>query len=124
MNLSFVLLPTFGFLLGLFFHFNGVEICPTIEEFNVIIGESKINILILLTTSGDLLAIAQAILWVSLVTAQHWCMLDKLNIRSIFEYFSWLTVLVVGRSRSYYHNAFYLCILVRYFLVHETVRID
>ena len=51
-------------------------------------------------------------------------MLDKLNIRLIFEYFSRLTVLVVGRSRSYYHNALYLCILVRYFLVHEKVRID
>lgn len=51
-------------------------------------------------------------------------MFDKLNIHSIFAYFSRLTIPMVGRSRSYYLNAFCLCILVRHFLVHETVRID
>lgn len=35
-----------------------------------------------------------------------------------------MTILVVGRSCSYYLNAFYLCLLARYFLVHEIVRID
>ena len=50
------------------FHFNGAEICPTIEEFNAIMGESEINTLILPTTDGDLLALAQALLGVSLVT--------------------------------------------------------
>ena len=51
-------------------------------------------------------------------------MFDKLNISSIFAYFSWLIVPVIGRPRSHYLNAFSLCILVRYFLVQKTARID
>ena len=37
-----------------FFRFNGVELCPTIEEFGAIMGESKIDDLIFPTTGGDL----------------------------------------------------------------------
>ena len=61
---------------------------------------------------------------VSLVTEQHWYIFNKLNIYSIFVHFSLLTVFVVNRSRSYYLNAFCLCILSRHFLVHETNHID
>ena len=53
------------------FHFNGVEICPTIEEFNAVMGELEINTLILPTIGGDLAALAQALLGVSLDMAQH-----------------------------------------------------
>ena len=47
-----------------------------------------------------------------------------LNIHSVFAYFSRLTVLVAGRTHSYYLNAFYLRLLMRYFLMHEAVCID
>lgn len=53
------------------FHFNGVEICPTIEELNAIMGEPKVNTFILPTTGGDLVALVQALLRISLDTAQH-----------------------------------------------------
>ena len=35
-------------------YFNGVELCPTIEEFNAIMGESEIDDLLILTMGGDL----------------------------------------------------------------------
>ena len=106
------------------FHFNGVEICPTLEKFSAIIAEPKVNTLTFPTTSGDLLALVQALLGISLDTAQHWCMFDKLNICSIFAYFSWLTIPETDRPHSYYLNAFCICILARYFLVQETAHID
>ena len=36
------------------FYFNGIELCPTIEEFAAIMGEPKINDLIFPTVGGDL----------------------------------------------------------------------
>lgn len=62
------------------FHFNAVDICPTLEEFSALMGEPEVNTLILLTIGRDLLSFVQALLCVSLDTAQHWCMIDKLNI--------------------------------------------
>ena len=44
------------------FHFNGVEICSTIEEFNATMGELEVNSLILPTIGGDLVALVQALL--------------------------------------------------------------
>ena len=38
----------------LVFHFNGIELCPTIKEFAAIMGESKIDDLIFPTIGGDL----------------------------------------------------------------------
>ena len=96
----------------------------TIEEFNAINGEPENNILILPTIGGDLVALVQALLGVSLDMSQHWCVFNKLNIHSIFAYFSQLTIPVAGRTYSYYLNAFCLCLLARYFLVHETICID
>ena len=51
-------------------------------------------------------------------------MCNKLNICSGFANFSHLTIPMAGRSCSHYLNAFSLCLHVRYFLVHDTVRID
>ena len=51
-------------------------------------------------------------------------MFNKLNVHSVFAYFSQLTIPVAGRTHSYYLNAFCLCLLARYFLVHETVCIN
>ena len=48
------------------FHFNSVEICPTLDEFSAIMGEPKVNTLILPTIGGDLLALVQPLLGVSL----------------------------------------------------------
>jgi len=104
--------------------FNGVEICPTIEEFNAIMGEPEVNTLILPTIGGDLIALVQALLGVSLDTAQHWYMFNKLNIHLVFAYFSRLTVPVAGRSCTYSLNAFCVCLPMRYFLVHEIVCVD
>lgn len=95
------------------FHFNIMEISPTLEEFSAIIGEPKVSTLIFPTIGEHLFSFVQALLGVSLDTAWHWCMFDKLNIRSIFAYFSWLTVPVTSRPCYNYLNAFYLCILVR-----------
>ena len=42
----------------------------------------------------------------------------------VFKYFSQWNVPLAGVECSYYLNAYCLCILVRYFLVHETSRVD
>ena len=36
------------------FHFNGVELCPTIEEFGAIISDLEIDNLVIPTIGGDL----------------------------------------------------------------------
>ena len=97
------------------FHFNGVEICPTLEEFSTIMGEPEVSTLVFPTIGMDLLASVQALLGVSLDMARRWCIFVKLNVCSIFAYFSRLTIPVIGRPCSYYLNAFCLCILARYF---------
>ena len=95
-----------------------------LEEYNAIMGELIVNTLILPTIGKDLIALVQALLGVSLDMVQHWCVFNKLNICLVFAYFSWLIVPVASRTHSYYLNAFYLCLLMRYFLMHETIRID
>ena len=47
-----------------------------------------------------------------------------MNIHLIFAYLSRLTVLMTGRTHSYYLNAFCLRVLARYFLVHGTNCVD
>ena len=42
----------------------------------------------------------------------------------VFKYFSQRNVPLAGVECCYYLNAYYLCILARYFLVHETPRVD
>ena len=106
------------------FHFNGVEICPILEEFSLIMGEPEVSTLIFPTISGGSSCLGPGSFRCLLDTARHWCMFDKLNIHSIFAYFSLLTVPKTGKPRSYYLNAFYLCILARYFLVQEMGHLD
>ena len=106
------------------FQFNGVEICSTIEEFSAIIGEPDFSTLILPTIGEDFVDLAHDFLGISLVMALQWCMLNKLNTRLVLAYFSQLAILVAGRACSHYLNAFCLCLLARYFLVHETYRVD
>ena len=69
MNLFFMLLPIIGSLLDIFFQFNGVEICPTLEKFSAIIGEPSMNDLVFPTIGGDLPTPIQA-LWVLLLKRQ------------------------------------------------------
>lgn len=87
-------------------------------------GEHEVSTLIFPTVGGDLLVLVQALLGVSLDMAWHWCMFDKLSICLIFAYFSQLTIPVIGRPRSYYLNAFCLCIPIRYFLVKDMGCLD
>ena len=68
--------------------------------------------------------LAHDLLGISLTVTQQWCMLDHLNIHTVFAYFSRLVVPMTSRKRSHYLNTFYLCLLARYFLVHETYRVD
>ena len=96
------------------FHFNDVEICPSLEEFSAIMGKPETSTLILRTTSEDFANLAHNLLEISLVVAQQWCTLDHLNIRMVFAYFSRLVVPVTGKRRSYYLNAFCLWLLARY----------
>ena len=106
------------------FHFNGVEICPTIEEFSAIIGKLDVSTLILPTIGEDFVNLTYDLLGISLATTQQWCMLNKLNIRMVFTYFSQLAIPMAGRAHSHYLNAFLLCLLARYFLVHEAYQVD
>ena len=106
------------------FQFNGVEICSTIEEFSAIMGEPNFSILIRPTIGKDFVDLAHDLLGISLAMALRWCMLNKLNSCLVLAYFSQLAVPVAGRARSHYLNALCLCLLARYFLVHETYRLD
>ena len=87
-------------------------------------GEPEVNTLVFPTMGGDLPTLIQALLGVSLDTSKHWCVFGKLNIHLIFAYFSRQTVPMTDRPRSYYLNAFCLCVLARYFLVHGTNCIE
>jgi len=106
------------------FHFNNMEICPTLEEFSAIMGEPNVSTLILPTIGNDFADLAHDLLGISLATSQQWCMLDHLNIHMVFAFFSRFSVPVTGRGRSHYLNAFCLWLLARYFLVNKTYRVD
>ena len=106
------------------FQFNGVEICPTIEEFSAIMGRLDVSTLFLPTIGEDFAYLALDLLGISLVAAWRWCMLNKLNICIVFAYFSQLAIPMAGRAHSHYLKAFCLCLLARYFLVHETYQVD
>ena len=86
--------------------------------------ELKVSTLIFPTICGGSSCLGPGSFMCLLDIAWHCCLFDKLNIHSIFAYFSLLTVPEIDRPRSYYLNAFYLCILARYFLVQETGCLD
>ena len=106
------------------FQFNGVEICLTLEEFSAIMGEPLVNDLVFPIMGGDLPTLIQALLGVPLEKAKQWCVFGKLNVRLIFAYFFRLTIPMTDILHSRFLNAFCLCILARYFLVHETYCVD
>ena len=106
------------------FRFNGIELCPIIKEFAVIMGESEINDLIFSTMSEDLCSLLRVMLGVPKTTANRWCVFGKLNLRLVFNYFSGSGLLKGEKPRSYYLCAFCLCALARYFLVQKSYCVD
>ena len=106
------------------FQLNGVELCPTLEEFGAIMGEHNFNAIILPTLEEDLFDLTHQILGVPLAMAKRWCNFDKLDIQMVFKYFSQKDIPLVGVKLSRHLNAFYLYILPRYFLVHKEPHVD
>ena len=70
------------------FSFNRIELCPIIEEFATIMGELDIDDLILPTM------------------ANRWCVLGKLNLRLVLDYFSDSALFEGKRLQSYFLCAF------------------
>ncbi|KAK9998019.1 hypothetical protein SO802_017622 [Lithocarpus litseifolius] len=97
------------------FHFNGVELCPIIEEFGAIMGKPKVDNLVFPTTVGDLPFLLQVVLGVPLARTNRWCVFGKLNFSLVFANFSNLAIPVDERPRSYFLRALYLCALARKF---------
>ena len=101
-----------------------MEICLTLEEFSAIMGKLDVSTLILPTTNKDFFDMSYQFLGIPPAMAQRLCMLNKLNIHMIFAYFSQRNVPLAGVQHFHYLNPFCLCLLVRYFLVHETPCVD
>ena len=106
------------------FRFNGIELCPTIEEFATIMGELETDDLIFPTMGGDLPSLLRVVLGVLETMANRWCVFGKLNLRVVFDYFSSLGLLEGERPRSYYLHAFCLYSFARYFLVQQSHGVD
>ena len=62
--------------------------CPIINEFAIIMGESKIDDLIFPTMGGEFPSLLRVVLGVPDATANKWCVFGKLNLRLVFDYFS------------------------------------
>ena len=99
------------------FRFNGIKLCPTIEEFADIMGEPEIDDLIFPTIGGDLPSLLRVVLGVLEITTNTWCVFGKLNLKLVFDYFSNLGLPEGERPQSYRLHAFFLYALARYFLV-------
>ena len=56
--------------------------------------------------------------------AKRWCKSNKLNVSMVFKYFFKKDVPLAGMKCSHHLNTFCLCILTRFFLVHESPRVD
>ena len=69
------------------FQFDGVELCPTLEEFGAIMGEHDFGAIILPTLEEDLFDLAHQLLRVPLAMAKRWCKSIKLNAFMVFKYF-------------------------------------
>ena len=92
------------------FHFNGEELCPTIEEFGAIIGELDIDDLMFPTMGGDLPS-QQVVLGIPLATENRWCVFGKLNHSLVFAHFFGLALPMGKRPCSYILRAF--CLLLQ-----------
>ena len=86
--------------------------------------QSSVNNLVFPTMGGDLPTLIQALLGVPLEKTKQWCIFGKLNVHLIFAYFSRLIVPMTNILCSRFLNAFFLCILASYFLVHGTPCVD
>ena len=106
------------------FQFNGVELCHTPEEFCAIMGKYDLGAIVLPTIKEHLSDLTYQLLGVHLAIANRWCKSNKLNVSMVFKYFSKKDVPLAGVKRSHHLNAFFLCILARFVLVHETPRVD
>ena len=87
-------------------------------------GKHNLDAIILPTFKEDFSDLAHQLLGVHPAMAKRWCKSDKLNVSMVFKYFSKKDVPLARAKRSYHLNAFCLCILARFFLVHETPRMD
>ena len=84
MNLSFVLLPTIGSLLSMFFNSMVYRYAPLLRS----LMQSWVNEHVFPTMGGDLPTLVQALLGAPLEKAKLWCVFGKLNIHLIFTHFS------------------------------------
>ena len=87
-------------------------------------GEHNFGALILPTLEEDLANLAHQLLGVPLALVKRWCKSNKLNVFMVFKYFSKKEVPLARMKRSHHLNTFCLCILTRFFLVHETPRVS
>ena len=93
------------------FQFDGVELCPTTEEFGVIMDECNFGSIILPILEEDLSKLAHRVLGVHLSMAKRWCKSRKLNVAMVFKYFTKKVVPLVGAECSHHLSDFCLCIL-------------
>ena len=101
-----------------------MELCPTLEVFGVIMGEYYFSAIILATLEEDLSDLAHQLLGIHL-SIQEMVQVQQVKcLHGIFKYFSKKDIPLAGVGRSYHFNAFCLCILARFFLVHETPCVD
>ena len=106
------------------FHFSGIELCLTIEEFVAIMGEPEIDDLIFPTIGRDLPSLLWVVLGILFTIANRWCVFGKLNLKLVFEYFSHSTFHEGERPHLYFLRAFCLCAFARYFLVQNSYCVD
>ena len=95
------------------FQFNGLKLCLTLEEFDVITGKHDFSAVILPTLKEDLSDLAHQLLGVPLAMAKRWYKSDKLNVHMVFKYFSQKDVPLVGVKCSHHLNTFCLSILTK-----------
>ena len=69
------------------FQFNGVELCPTLEEFSAIMCEHDFSAIILPTLEEDHSSLSHQLLGVPLAIAKRWCKSNKLNAFMVFKFF-------------------------------------
>lgn len=79
---------------------------------------------IILPLEEDLSELTHQLLRIHLSMAKRWCKSKKLIVSMVFKYFSKKNAPLTRMERFHHFNAFCVCILARFFLVHETSRVD
>ena len=103
--------------------FNGVELCPTIEEFGAIMVNWRLTISFSLPWVGispPYCKLCYASLLLRPMVVHLWQTQPQLSFRTFFQ----LSPLVGERPHSYFLCAFCLCALARYFLVQKSYCVD